>query len=150
MSKQNVKWSQEEYKQWLQRTAEQHLNHNNQSVQNIENKQPEKKSKYFNKKVEINGELIDSKKEAGVYMKLLMKQRAGLITNLERQVRFDYTITFAANGKEWKKTGFYRADFTYNENGQFIVADAKGMRTAEYNRKKKIMKKLYNIEILEL
>lgn len=154
MSKQNVTWSQAELDEWLQRVNQQGKKiseHNRHKVIPADDRvTPKKGLKYHNKKVEVNGEVIDSKKEAGVYMNLLMKQRSGLITDLRRQVRYDYVITFAANGKEWSKSGFYRADFTYIENGQLIVADAKGMKTSEYKRKKKIMKKLYDIEILEL
>jgi len=46
--------------------------------------------------------------------------------------------------------GSYRADFTYvNEDGQPIVEDVKGFRTPVYRLKKKLMRALYGIEILE-
>jgi Protein of unknown function (DUF1064) len=43
----------------------------------------------------------------------------------------------------------YIPDFEYNENGVHVVADAKGMRTTEYNKKKTLMKSLLGIEIKE-
>lgn len=42
-----------------------------------------------------------------------------------------------------------RADFVYLEHGKEIVEDTKGMRTQVYVMKRKLMKALYGITILE-
>ena len=45
-------------------------------------------TKYGNKKVELNGIIYDSKKEANRHQELLMLERAGEISDLERQKKF--------------------------------------------------------------
>ena len=45
--------------------------------------------KYRNKKVEVDGILFDSKKEANRYMELKLLEKAGEITDLKRQVRYE-------------------------------------------------------------
>jgi len=44
----------------------------------------------------------------------------------------------------------YIADFVYVRDGKTIVEDVKGYRTAEYKRKKLMMKQRYDIEIREV
>jgi len=92
-----------------------------------------------------------SKKEALCYDKLALMEKAGVISNL--------VVTAAQSGKERTEYWFIREpiklfyipDFTYTEveTGKFIVADAKGFRTAEYKRKKRLMLEMYEIEITE-
>jgi hypothetical protein len=102
-----------------------------------------KVSKYFNKKVEIDGIRFDSKKEAMVYVKLKTLLGAGELTSLNRQVSF----SFVHNGI---KICTYRADFeTIDKNGVRHLIDAKGFRTREYLIKKKLMKAFYGIDIEE-
>jgi hypothetical protein len=43
----------------------------------------------------------------------------------------------------------YVADFTYIENGMFVVEDVKGHRTAEYILKRKLMLRIHGIRIRE-
>jgi hypothetical protein len=43
----------------------------------------------------------------------------------------------------------YRADFVYKRNGEMVVNDVKGYRTKVYLKKKRLMKSVHNIEILE-
>ena len=44
----------------------------------------------------------------------------------------------------------YVADFTYHENGDLVVEDAKGVKTEAYRIKKKLMLKEYGIKIREV
>ena len=46
------------------------------------------KSKYRSKKVEFNGIVYDSKKEMKRHCELLQLEKAGAITDLQRQVKF--------------------------------------------------------------
>jgi hypothetical protein len=46
-------------------------------------------SKYRNKKVLVDGVAFDSKKEAKRYRELKLMEDAGMISRLERQVKFD-------------------------------------------------------------
>jgi hypothetical protein len=45
----------------------------------------------------------------------------------------------------------YVADFVYTDThtGDTIIEDVKGFRTREYLKKKKLMKKVYEIDIVE-
>jgi hypothetical protein len=100
------------------------------------------KSKYKAQPVEHDGIRFASKKEGKRYLELKLLERAGQITRLELQPRFDLII----NGKN---CGFYKADFRYFQNGKRITEDCKGMRTPLYALKSKIVSALYNVEILE-
>lgn len=112
-----------------------------------------KKSKYNSTKVTHDEIEFDSKKERDRWVVLCQMEKAGLIRGLTRQVRYDYRIIYAANGNSFEKSGFYRADFVYEElvQGEWRnqTEDSKGFRTAEYRRKAKIIKKLYGIVIKE-
>lgn len=104
-----------------------------------------KKSKYGNKKTEVNGIKFDSIKEANYYKKLLILLKAGEIGLLELQVPYELN----PGGTHSLK---YVADFRYTETktGEQKVIDVKGMRTAVYKKKRKLMKKIFNITIIEI
>lgn len=97
------------------------------------------KSKYQNRKTELDGVTYDSKKEARRAAELNLMLKNGEIITLARQVRFRLT-----KGIE------YVADFVYTtKDGEQIIEDVKGMKTDVYKLKKKLMKELRGIEILE-
>ncbi len=100
------------------------------------------KSKYRAKKCEIDGIKFDSLKEGRRYKNLKLLERAGEISELSLQPKFDLIV----NGK---KCGFYKADFRYIENGKEVIEDVKGMKTPVYNLKKKLIKAIYDIDIFE-
>lgn len=109
-------------------------------------------SKYGNQKVILDGIIFDSKREASRWVELKYMQRAHLIQDLERQVQF---IVIPAQkdpdtGKVIEKACKYVADFTYHENGDLVVEDAKGVKTESYRIKKKLMLKEYGIRIREV
>lgn len=97
-----------------------------------------RKNKYHNKKTVWRGEKFDSLRERDRYAELLLLQRAGAISGLSRQVEFELTPNIRVEGKLYRKS-VYVADFTYWENGKFIVEDCKGYRTDVYKLKKKLM-----------
>ena len=102
-------------------------------------------NKYFAKKTVAMGLRFDSKWEAERWGQLKSMERAGIVTQLERQIRYDLTINDV-------KICSYIADFRYlleEENGLFklIVEDAKGILTPEFKLKKKLMKAIHNIEL---
>ena len=107
------------------------------------------KPKYHNVKTIVNGIVFDSKKEANRYKELLLLQKAGIITDLKRQVRYTLVPSFNLNKKRYRETS-YIADFVYKENGKDIVEDTKGFRTDIYKIKKKLMAYIYQIEIREI
>jgi len=102
-------------------------------------KLPSAKSKYRN--VRTNG--FASKKEAARYQELKLLEKAGEISDLRTHPVFRLEI----NGVLICK---YEADFSYRDwQGLPITEDVKGVRTPIYKLKKKLMRAIYGIEILE-
>lgn len=125
------------------------------------------KSKYGAKKQTItnsDGTVItfDSKKEMQRFVELRYMEQAGLISDLQRQVKF---VLIPAQrepdeigkrggvkkGKTIEKEVSYIADFTYTDKeGRFIVEDVKGVKTPEYVIKRKMMLYFHKIRIKEV
>jgi hypothetical protein len=97
-----------------------------------------RRHKYAAKRTEVDGISFASRKEARRYSELKLLERAGKIENLRRQVRFALVQTVV-----------YVADFQYVENGETVVEDVKGYRTAEYKRKRRLMKEQHGVEVRE-
>lgn len=106
-------------------------------------------SKYHNRKVIVNGEKFDSIKEYHRFRELQLLERAGDISGLRRQVPYLLIPTQKEDGKCIEKACYYFADFEYTENGVKVVEDAKGVRTADYIIKRKLMLLEYGIRIRE-
>jgi len=106
-----------------------------------------KPSKYHNRKAMYQGIQFDSHKEMNRYRELQLLERAGLIRSIELQPRYDLIV----NGH---KLGFYRADFRYKEvtTGTVVTEDVKSpaTKTAVYQLKKKLVKALHGVEIIEV
>ena len=84
-----------------------------------------KPSKYGNRTVTIGGEKFDSAKEARRYGELALLQRAGQITDLKRQVKYELIPSQKVCGKVVERACTYVADFVYTENGKTVVEDTK-------------------------
>ena len=121
-------------------------------------KAPEKKKNKFGaKKVEIDGRKFDSKKEGTRYLALKTMQQYGVISELKCQKKFPLVIRkFIVNDQEidlgYQYMREYIADFTYMRDGKQIVEDVKSKHTktlGPYKLKKKLMKFVYDIDILE-
>ena len=104
-----------------------------------------KKPKYGNKKVEG----FDSVREKNRYSVLLLMQKQGIISNLERQVKYELIPSQYENGKCIEKATSYYADFQFVQDGKTIVEDSKGCRTDVYKIKKKLMLQVHGIKIKE-
>lgn len=124
-------------------------------------------SKYYNKKITIDGITFDSKKEANRYRELVLLEYAKKISNLHRQVKFVLIPAQYAKSTETYKKGenkgqlkrgvllerecSYIADFVYiDADGKKVVEDTKGMRTKDYIIKRKLMLATYGIRISEV
>lgn len=102
-------------------------------------------NKYGNiKTVTSDGIKHDSIKEANRWCDLLLLQRAGVIHDLQRQVKF-----VLIPKQEGERPVYYIADFVYIENGKRVVEDVKGHRTDVYKLKKKLMLYVHGIRIKE-
>ena len=99
-------------------------------------------NKYYNKKVIIDGIRFDSQKEGNRYKELKLLERAGEISNLELQPKFVLQEGFKKNGKTYRKIE-YIADFMYEEKGQVVVEDSKGIETDVFKLKHKLFEYKY-------
>ena len=120
--------------------------------------------KYNNKKVIVNGIKFDSKKEAKRYQELSLLEKAGMISDLQMQVKFllipaQYEIVerYGKKGQRLQngtkcieKECSYYADFVYKRGNETIVEDTKGFKTPEYIIKRKLMLFKFGIKIKEV
>lgn len=95
------------------------------------------KKKYNNKRIDINGEVFDSKREYLRYLYLLEAQKAGLISDLKRQCTYELipnqyekeVVHLKTKDKEidrlLERKVCYIADFSYQKDGKIIVEDVK-------------------------
>ena len=107
---------------------------------------PRKRHKYQAISVTIDNHKFPSKTEARRYLELKLLLDCGKITNLILQEKFPLHV----NGK---LICTYVCDFTYTENGEKIVEDAKSSFTARmpvYKIKKKLVKAIYGVDIHEV
>ena len=100
-------------------------------------------NKYRNIKTVIDGISFDSKKEASQYCELKMRVKCGDLEKFDMQVPFPIIV-------EGIKICTYYADFvTYSKEGVREVLDVKGVKTPVYQLKKKLIKAIYKIDIIE-
>lgn len=106
-----------------------------------------KRNKFGAQAVDIDGKKFDSTKEGKRYTDLRRLLKAGIIGHLAHHVEFELNV----GGTH---SLIYEADFTYiiSKTGEKVVEDVKSpptRATAVYKKKKKLMKRLHGIEILE-
>lgn len=124
--------------------------------------------KYKNSKVTTeDGIVFDSRKEYKRYCELKMMEASGVITNLQRQVKYILipcqrepdTIGKRGGihqGKVIEKECAYYADFCYQvtDTGETVVEDVKGYKKGGaysiFKIKKKLMLYVYHIKIKEV
>lgn len=104
-------------------------------------------NKYRNKKVMTDEGAFDSQKEYHRWCELKLLEKAGHIHGLQRQVKYELIPT-----KKPLHKCSYIADFVYftTDPIELIVEDTKGVRTKEYQIKKKLMYEKYDILIKEI
>lgn len=120
------------------------------------------KGKYRNEKCEYDGFVFDSRKEMKRYMFLKEAEHDGLISNLERQVRYELippvkkkeVVQLKTKEKIVERTEqlaiTYTCDFRYSKDGVVIVEDVKAspkMLPKEFILKEKLMFWRYGIRI---
>lgn len=125
------------------------------------------KERYYHiKTATSDGAVHDSRKEANRWCELTLLERAGKISNLQRQVPFELIPAqyesferYGKNGKRLKdgqrcieKSVVYIADFVYNEGGKRVVEDVKSAATKKkesYIIKRKLLLWVYGIKLRE-
>lgn len=120
---------------------------------NMPIRRPPKPSKYLNRKSKnAAGETFDSAREQARYQTLSLMQRAGLISDLRRQVEFGLIpAQLRADGKKELPVR-YVADFVYEQGGQRVVEDVKSPPTRKlpaYVIKRKLMLHVHGITLKE-
>ena len=118
-------------------------------------------SKYHSRKITKDGQTFDSLKEYRRFCELSLLEKAGAITDLQRQVKY---MLIPAQYEEIKGRGTkcklverecsYIADFVYQEEGNTVVEDVKGYKKGGaysiFSIKRKLMLLLYGIRIKEV
>lgn len=126
-------------------------------------------NKYNAEKVELDGEVFDSRKEARRWQDLRLLEKAGEISNLRRQVKYTLIPTqreapiITKTGKEKpgrviEREVDYVADFVYQDNrtGETVVEDVKGYRdpgsagVKVFILKRKLMLWVHGIRVREI
>jgi hypothetical protein len=98
--------------------------------------------KYNAQRVKTEDGNFDSKMEYQRFLALRLLERAGQIQDLRRQIPFK----LEAGGIS---ISTYVADFVYQQDGYQVVEDSKGFKTPEYRLKRRLMKEILGITILE-
>lgn len=97
---------------------------------------------------------FDSAKEARVYDDLLIRLKAKEISNLRLQVQYELLPKQRLTNGKLERNVRYLADFVYEEDGITRVVDVKGYRKgtayAVFVIKRKLMKWVHGIEIIEI
>ena len=104
------------------------------------------KNKYGAKKIKdpVTGYLFDSKKEFIRWCDLRLLERAGKISDLKRQVKYELIPK-----QDGERACNYVADFVYCQDGNTVVEDCKGFRTEGYKIKRKLMLWVHGIKVKE-
>lgn len=99
---------------------------------------------------------FDSKREQARYGELALMQKAGEISDLQYQVRYDLIPTQERDDGTKERGIYYVADFVYSKDGKAVVEDTKGYRvpsSAPYRvfaLKRKLMLWIHGITVKEV
>lgn len=105
-------------------------------------KQPKYKVAPVNDRT-VDGIVFDSKGEMQRYLDLVLLFKAGEISNLAIQPEFTLQDGYRDEQGKYIRPIKYIADFSYYDNGKFIVEDFKGHRTTGYLMKRKMFMKVF-------
>lgn len=113
------------------------------------------RSKYHATKVkDLDGQTFDSKREFRRWRDLQLLERAGMIKDLRRQVKFVLIPAQRIGGKVVERECSYIADHVYVCNGETIVEDVKGYKGGQgyavFVIKRKLMLYKYGIRVVEV
>ena len=109
-------------------------------------------NKYHARKVTLDGITFDSHREARRYTELKLLERAGEISDLQLQVKYELIPRQVDKDcKLLERPISYIADFVYRDaDGNYIIEDAKGKKTKEYIIKRKLMLYIRGIRVKEV
>ncbi len=91
-----------------------------------------------------------SKKEAKRAQELKLLEKAGEISHLKEQPRYELIPPARKSDGSLERGVVYIADFAYEKDGALVVEDVKGIKTPEYIIKRKLMLFRHGIEVREV
>lgn len=155
------RFSQKAQAQILQKVQEQQRAEKAAADAKAKAEKPKKGNKLHAEKVDMtmpDGTLMrfDSKREARRYMDLWLMQRAGEISGLRTQVKYELIPKQVHKDGTKEKSIEYVADFVYEQGGETVVEDSKGFRdtsSAAYRvfvMKRKMMLYFHGITVREV
>ena len=107
-----------------------------------------RKPKYGAKKTTVGNITFDSKAEARLHAELLLRQRDGEISDLQRQVPIQLVPGVKLHGARRARPAIRLVvDFRYTEAGQTVWLDCKGMETPMSLAKRHMALALHGIEV---
>ncbi|MGQ4813059.1 DUF1064 domain-containing protein [Agrobacterium vitis] len=118
-------------------------------IEHGKNREKKRGNKYGAKRTTVDGIAFDSKRESEVYRDLKTLERAGRISGLVLQRKFELIVKNLETDDS-EIIGTYRADFCfidYDQDGRLRVIDVKGVITKDFRRVQKIMKAAHGIEV---
>lgn len=101
-------------------------------------------NKYNNRRINTEDGWFDSQRELKRWQELKLMARAGEISDLARQVKFELIPRIGS-----LRPIIYIADFVYTQKGRRVVEDSKGFRDRVYKLKARLMLWQHQITILE-
>jgi predicted nuclease of restriction endonuclease-like RecB superfamily len=98
-------------------------------------------NKYGAKKIEIDGHVFDSKREAEFYQIYKLLLDGGQLTSLELQPQFELQPHFRDSEGKMERAIKYTPDFllTYPD-GKKLAVEVKGFRTRDYILRRKLFR----------
>lgn len=111
-----------------------------------------RRSKYGNKRVTHDGMTFDSKAEVRWWEQLKLRQMAGEISDLKRQVPFllvinSVPVKIRSDGYPKGRVCRYTADFTYTEGGVRRILDVKGADDPASRLRRAVVEAIYGVVV---
>lgn len=110
-----------------------------------------RRSKYGNRKVVVDGEKFDSKREAKRWSELRLLERAGEISLLGRQVPYELARSVKIHGERRARPALrFTADFRYFDRklDRIVVEDSKGFADTAFRIRQHLMKSVHGIDVI--
>jgi hypothetical protein len=103
-----------------------------------------RRSKYGARRTEYDGRTFDSAAEARHYAELKLREKAGEIEGLVCQPKIPISL-------DGQHVCTYIADFLYVDakTRELVIEDVKGVRTAVYQIKRKLVECVHGLKIVE-
>lgn len=101
-----------------------------------------KSNKYGAQRTEMNGKVYDSKFEAQIAAELEIEKQLGQIKDFDTQYRVEGWVYDANGNKAFQYR--HKVDFrVHNLDGSFKLIEAKGVETADYKWRRKLLENLW-------